>query len=398
MASPRRTSWRLQMMNSLLHLQVVALLLAQAEGGFMSAPRKPTLAKSDALSKTKPGAITLRTLPDALSTIGLPAAAYAGLAGTTFGAFKLLAGAAAPSAAVLPLGLLGFSIGVPVALTTGMLAATGGPGVAQRMGGFPADNALVDLARSAAEAVDVKPPQHVFEIPATEPNAFAASGIRGSSTTVAVTTGLRKLLTQDELAAVLAHEMGHLRHRDVARNMHVAIASAGLGGIYEAGRMLIDSSRRSRKSGKDKKNEKDSSAGVGLSLMGLGLVSQGVAHLVQMGASRGAELRADRTAAEAVGADSLIRALRKIDESAARQPADLRQSSTGKKMAFAMISDGPSASVAASKTSHNGWRRALGRIGQALRTHPTLDTRIAALEEAVASGEVPRSGKSTFSW
>ena len=132
--------------------------------------------------------------------------------------------------------------------------------------------------------------------------------------------------------------------------------------------------------------------------MGLGLVSQGVAHLVQMGASRGAELRADRTAAEAVGADSLIRALRKIDESAARQPADLRQSSTGKKMAFAMISDGPSASVAASKTSHNGWRRALGRIGQALRTHPTLDTRITALEKAVASGEVPRSGKSTFSW
>ena len=295
-------------------------------------------------------------------------------------------------------GILGFSIGVPIVLTTGMLATTGGPGVAQRMGGVPADNALVELAKSAAEAVQVTPPQHVFEIPANEPNAFAASGIRGSSTTVAVTTGLRKLLTQDELAAVLAHEMGHLRHRDVARNMHVAIASAGLGGIYEAGRMLVDSSRRSSRK-KDKKDKEDSSAGIGLSLMGLGLASQGVAHLVKMGASRGAELRADRAAAEAFGADSLIRALRKIDRSAARQPADLRQSSTGKKMAFAMISDGPSASVSASKASHNGWRRAFGSIGQALRTHPTLDTRISALEEAVASGVVPRySGKSTFLW
>lgn len=384
-------------MNSLLRLQVVALLLAHVEAGFMGASWKPTAAKPDAIAKTKTNALTHATLPNALETIGLPAAAYAGLAGTTFGAFKLLAGAAGPSAAIFPFGFLGFSIGVPVALTTGMLATTGGPGVAQRMGGVPAETALVDLARSAAEAVNVKPPQHVFEIPANEPNAFAASGIRGSSTTVAVTTGLRRLLTQDELAAVLAHEMGHLRHRDVARNMHVAIASAGLGGIYEAGRMLVDSSRRSGKTNKDDK-DKDSSAGIGLSLMGLGLVSQGVAHLVQMGASRGAELRADRAAAEAFGADSLIRALRKIDKSAALKPADLRQSSTGKKMAFAMISDGPSASISASKTSHNGWRSALGRIGQALRTHPTLDTRIAALEEAVASGEVSRSRKSTFPW
>merc|ERR1719231_786367 len=240
----------------------------------------PTPVKRDALLKTKTGAITHTTLPNALNTIGLPAAAYAGLAGTTFGAFKLLTGAAGPSAAALPLGFLGFSIGVPVALTTGMLAITGGDGVAKRMGGVPADNALVELARQAAEAVRVKPPQHVYEIDKEEPNAFAASGIRGSSTTVAVTTGLRKLLTQDELAAVLAHEMGHLRHRDVARNMHVAVASAGLGGVYQAGRLLLDSEMRSSKKKKDK--DKDSSAALGLTLVGVGLTSQAVAHGLQL--------------------------------------------------------------------------------------------------------------------
>lgn len=377
------------------------LLIAHAEAGFTRTSWNPggKAAMSSAGAARaigKPFKTPTTTLPVVIESIGLPAAAYAGLAGTTLGAFKLMVAGTTASSASLPIGFLGFSIGIPVALTTGMLAFQGGPGVAKRMGGVPADDNLVYLSRRAAEAIGVHPPQHVFEIPANEPNAFAASGFGSKSTTVAVTTGLRKLLTQDELLAVLAHEMGHLRHRDVARNMHVAIASAGLGGIYEAGRMLLDSSsRRSREGKKDKdgKKEDGSGAGIGLSLMGLGLASQGVAHLVQMGASRGAELRADRAAAEACGADSLIRALRKIDASAAKQPADLRKSSAGKKMAFAMISDGPSAQasgrdVAGSKASQPGWRRALGRISQALRTHPPLEARISALEEAVANGEV----------
>merc|ERR1719409_591460 len=165
----------------------------------------------------------------------------------------------------------------------------------------------------------------------------------GGGGTVAVTSGLRSILTTDELKAVLAHEMGHLRHRDVARNMHVAIASAGLGGIYSAGRVLLDSSSRRRRSSRSKKKDDDgdSSAALGLALVGVGLTSQALAHGLQLAASRNSELEADRAAAEAFGAATLISALRKISSEAAVRPSDLRSSRTAKLMAHAMISDGP---------------------------------------------------------
>ena len=92
--------------------------------------------------------------------------------------------------------------------------------------------------------------------------------------------------------------MGHLRHHDVARNMHVAVAAAGLGGIYQAGRMLFDASLRpTRPRKKESKDDKDKDesvggAGLGLALMAGGLGAQAVAHLAQLAASRGSELQA----------------------------------------------------------------------------------------------------------
>merc|ERR1719498_487266 len=123
------------------------------------------------------------------------------------------------------------------------------------MGGVPADTVLMAMAREAAEAVGVQPPEAVFQIPASELNAFAASNLLARSTTVAVTSGLRSALTNDELKAVLAHEMGHLQSNDVVRNMHVAVATAGFGGVYNMGRWLLDSSQS--ESGKRKKKDDD---------------------------------------------------------------------------------------------------------------------------------------------
>ena len=116
---------------------------------------------------------------------------------------------------------------MPFMLVVGQVLMLGGPGVAKSLGGAPTeDRRLKELAAEAAAAVGVPEPQ-VFEIKSSEPNAFAASGFGTRDTTVAVTTGLREILTEAELGSVLAHEMGHLRHRDVARNMHVAAAAAG---------------------------------------------------------------------------------------------------------------------------------------------------------------------------
>lgn len=323
-------------------------------------------------------------LPKLPTHMALPAASYAGLAGVAAGTVRLLS----PIVSWQGYALVGWCVGMPVVLALGQLALLGGEGVAKAMGGAKSDDPrLQKLASDAAAAVGVSAPT-VYELKSKEPNAFAASGVTGGSTTVAVTSGLREILSEQELGAVLAHEMGHLRNSDVVRNMHIAAAAAGFGGVYETGRFLLESS--SRKSRRKKKDDEGGGAGVGLALMAGGVALQGAAHLLRLSASRGAELRADRAAAEAFGAENLISALRKIDRQAARRPADLRESTVGRAYAFAMISDGPT-----SRPRKLGW---LERIGRALRTHPPIDERVAALETAAADGLVPKRAPSQSAW
>jgi Zn-dependent protease with chaperone function len=101
--------------------------------------------------------------------------------------------------------------------------------------------------------------------------------------------------------------------------MHVAIAAVGLGGVYEAGRMLLDAGRR--KKGSKKGSEKGDGAGLAMALMTAGLGTQAMAHLLRLFASRSAELRADEAAAKAFGAQTLINALQKIHREGARRLA-----------------------------------------------------------------------------
>lgn len=325
----------------------------------------------------------------------LPALSYTSLAGATAGALHLLQ----PVMAWQGVALVAYSVGVPTVMVLSQLALFGGSGVAKAMGGTPTDDPrLKQLAHEAAAAVGVSPP-NVFEIKSREPNAFAASSFGTRDATVAVTTGLREILTEDELGAVLAHEMGHLRHSDVVRNMHVAAAAAGLGGIYEIGRMLVDSSSRKKRGGKKKDEDGDSAGSLGLMLMAGGAATQAAAHGLRLMASRGAELKADRAAAEAYGVDAMVSALRKIERHAARRPADLRNSAAGQRFAFAMISDGASpATPAPGAGGRDSWWNKAGRVfnkmGEALRTHPTMEKRVQALEDAAAAGLAPRRSQS----
>jgi len=327
--------------------------------------------------------------------VALPALSYAGLATATAGTIRVLQ----PLFTVpwQPFALAGATIGLPVLMVGAQLLTVGGVGVARSLGGVPTtDPLLLGLASGAADAVGVPPPTHVFVIPRKEPNAFAASGVlRRQATTVGVTQGLLDILSNTELSAVLAHEMGHLRNRDVPRNMHVAVVSAGLGGVYEAGRILLRSSDTKKKSSSKKDEDDGSTAAVGLGLMAGGLAMQGVAHMLRLAASREAELRADHAAAEAFGANTLISALKKINNRAAECPADLRTSTTGRLMAHAMISDGPTTAPALTKTAKPSLLR---RMSRAVRTHPPLDERVAALEQAVTSGSVPAADPHRSRW
>lgn len=302
----------------------------------------------------------------------LPIVSYSVL-GTTLAVGSALGGA-------LGVGVLALCVFVPTITTAVSAYMLGGKGVAESMGGEPAPTSIVNAARKAAIAVGVEPPAHVYLLDKQEPNAFAA-GLRSSDFTVAVTSRLVQLLDERELLAVLAHEMGHVAARDVARNMHVSIAAVGLGGVYEAGRWLSSAGKA-----RHKHDDSNSKSSLGLMLMAAGVCTQSIAHLLQLGASRGAELRADRIAAEAYGADAMVSALHKIHKYS-HKASDLRSSASGRKLAFAMISDGSSHQTSSSEPQPQGL---LHRIASMLRTHPPVKQRMRALNDLAASGAVRR--------
>ncbi len=83
---------------------------------------------------------------------------------------------------------------------------------------------LVDIVNEVAEANGIKTPK-VYIADAPFPNAFAyGSPIAGKR--VAITTPLLRILNKDEIKAVLGHELGHLRHRDVEFLMFIGLIPA----------------------------------------------------------------------------------------------------------------------------------------------------------------------------
>lgn len=266
------------------------------------------------------------------------------------------------------------SVAVPTIVTLSQFIFGGdGKYVAEMMGGKPADAALTSLVHDVARRADHDPPAFVFEIPTKEMNAFAA-GIRKSGTVVAVTRGLRDALSERELKAVLAHEIGHLRAKDTSKNMHMVAATMGLGGLYTAGRQLLKSDQSSSK--KDDK-ESGGTAVVGLGLMGVGLVGQGIAHLLRLGSSRRHEFAADAVASKLFGAEAIISALQKIEASAARGVRRDRLGAKGNAFAHMYISNPiPTTALTAKKGSSFRW---IGKMLQLLNTHPTTHERVEAL-------------------
>ena len=310
----------------------------------------------------------------------LPAASYATLGCVGLAAVRLVQPVVLAWKGVQ---LLAGCIGLPMLRTLVPVLFMGGSGIFKRLGVTQAPSWITALAKDAADAVGVSPPVHVFLIPGTkEPNAFA-TGFTDNDMSVAVTQGLVDVLDKNEIRAVLAHEMGHLQHHDVQHNMHIAIAAAGLGSVYEAGHMLLDAGRR--KKGSKERSEKGDGSGLAMALMTAGPGTQAMTHLLRLFASRSAELRADEAAARAFGAQTLINALQKIHHEGARY-SDLRSNALGRQFAFAMISDGSPASSAPVRSAPATWmhrvRNGVDRIAGLLRTHPTLEERVSALNQA----------------
>lgn len=172
----------------------------------------------------------------------------------------------------------------------------------------PALHRMVEeLARTAGI-----PKPRVFVIPEAQPNAFA-TGRNPERGVVAVTEGIVDLLTERELKGVLAHEMAHIKNRDILVATIAAGIAAAVTYIAHAAQFAAIFGGRS-----DDHEERGSLLG---SLL-LVLVAPIAATLIQLGISRSREYLADETGARLTGdPEALARALEKMEAAQHRIPA-----------------------------------------------------------------------------
>jgi len=177
---------------------------------------------------------------------------------------------------------------------------------------------LYDMTRRLTERAGLPMPK-LYLIPEMQPNAFA-TGPSPSQGIVAFTAGLLQNMTPQEVEGVLAHELAHIKNRDM---LTMTVAATIVGAIT----WVVDMLRWSIffRSGRDREDN-------GLSLVlaiVIGIVAALAATLIQLAISRTREYAADRTAALLVGSpDGLISALAKLHQLTHAIPMEHASSAT----------------------------------------------------------------------
>src|SRR5579864_9051988 len=203
------------------------------------------------------------------------------------------------------------------------------------------------LVQKLAHAMNIPMPR-LWLIADPSPNAFA-TGRNPEHASVAFTEGILQLMTDRELEGVVAHELGHVLHRDILTS---SIAATLASAITFIARMAFWFGGRS-----DSDDERGGAAG-GLLML---IVAPIAALLIQMAISRSREFSADEASAKYTGdPDELISGLRKLETSIQRVP---------------MTDASPS-------TAHLFILNPFGRGGimKLFSTHPSTEERIARLE------------------
>lgn len=210
------------------------------------------------------------------------------------------------------------------------------------------------------------PMPKVYIIDTPGPNAFA-TGRDPEHAAVAATTGLLNMLSRDEVAGVMAHELGHVRNRDTLIMTMVATIAGAISMIANFGMFF--------RSGDDNR----SNALVAMLAM---IVAPFAAMIVQMAISRTREFGADRAGAEISGNPrALASALAKISGAATRIPDPVSEHNPAAAQLYIVPT----------------------QISEMFSTHPATENRIAALEQiardmgdgtgyGTASFTVPPSG------
>ena len=207
--------------------------------------------------------------------------------------------------------------------------------------------AMVDRLRQRADL----PMPTVAIAPQAQPNAFA-TGRNPEHAVVCVTEGILGMMSRDELEGVLAHELAHIKNRDmllqtVTATMAAAISNLAWMGMFTGGR----------------DDEEGGNPIAGLLMVILAPIA---ASLVQLAISRQREFKADRVGAEISGKPMpLANALLKLDAYAKRIPMDV-------------------APAAAPLAVVNPLQAFGGGMASMFSTHPRTEDRVAALRAMTA--------------
>src|SRR5262245_62743544 len=198
------------------------------------------------------------------------------------------------------------------------------------------------------------PMPKVYVIPSDSPNAFA-TGRNPNHAAVAATEGILRLLTREELSGVMAHEMGHVRNRDIL----IGTIAATIAGAIS---MLANMAQWAMIFGGGRRDDREGAGGMigGILMIILAPIA---AALIQMAISRSREYEADATGARISGNPlALASALRKLQASTQRVPMD-----------------------ATPATAHMFIVNPLrgGNFVNLFSTHPPMEERIARLEAMV---------------
>jgi len=158
------------------------------------------------------------------------------------------------------------------------------------------------------------PMPKLWVIPEQAPNAFA-TGRNPAHSSVAVTAGLLELMSDSEIEGVLAHELGHVKNRDILTSSIAATIASAI--TWLAQMAFFFGGRR----------DEDDDGGSPIAGLLMMLLAPLAAGLIQMAISRTREFSADAASAQYTGhPEELVSALRKLEAYSQRIPMDVSPS------------------------------------------------------------------------
>jgi heat shock protein HtpX len=196
------------------------------------------------------------------------------------------------------------------------------------------------------------PMPRVYIIPSESPNAFA-TGRNPEHAAVAATEGILRILSPEELEGVMAHELAHVKNRDILVG---TIAATFAGAISMLGNML----QWGAILGAGRNDDEEGGGGL-IGSLALAIIAPIAAMLIQMAVSRSREYLADESGAQICGRPlALANALRKLHNASQMVPMEEARPATAH-----MFIVNPLAG---------------GRLLNLFSTHPPMEERIARLE------------------